>query len=53
MDFDSWRVALFVHNLTDERAKLFQIAPSFISQEQRFTIARPRTIGFSINVNFD
>ncbi|MFS2316688.1 TonB-dependent receptor [Maricaulis sp. D1M11] len=46
---DDWRVELFVNNLSDERAEL---SNNFVNDRERVTIARPRTWGVRVGVDF-
>jgi iron complex outermembrane recepter protein len=45
---DNWELAVFVRNLTDERA---QLGASTLS-DTMVAVARPRTIGISLNVQY-
>lgn len=45
---DNWELALFVRNLTDERA---QLGASTLS-DTMVAVARPRTIGISLNLQY-
>ncbi|WP_300527485.1 TonB-dependent receptor [Maricaulis sp.] len=46
---DNWRVELFIDNITDERA---QLSNNFVFDRERVTIARPRTWGVRVGVDF-
>ena len=46
---DNWRVELFVDNITDERA---QLSNNFVFDRERVTVARPRTWGVRVGVDF-
>lgn len=46
---DSWSVEAFVDNLTDERAML---SNNFVYDRERVTIARPRTWGVRVSVQY-
>ncbi len=47
---DNWSVELFGENLTNEAAEL---SGSFVFDRPRLTVARPRTIGVRVAVDFD
>ncbi len=46
---DDWRIEIFGENLTNEAA---EISGSFVYDQQRVTLARPRTIGVRVGVDF-
>ncbi|MHA6288094.1 TonB-dependent receptor [Maricaulis sp. CAU 1757] len=46
---DQWRVELFVDNLTNEHA---QMSNNFVYDRERVTVARPRTWGVRVGVDF-
>ncbi|MFQ5982473.1 MAG: TonB-dependent receptor domain-containing protein, partial [Woeseiaceae bacterium] len=49
VDFDGWRVSLFLSNLTDERSELFKT----IQDEIRRTVtSRPRTLSLKLSRDF-
>lgn len=46
---DSWRVELFVENITNEAAEL---SSNFINDRERTTVARPRTYGIRVGISY-
>ena len=46
---DGWSIEAFVNNLTDERA---QLSNNFVYDRERVTIARPRTWGMRVRVQY-
>jgi iron complex outermembrane receptor protein len=46
---DSWSVAVYAENLTDERA---QISNNFVNDRNRLSIIRPLTVGLRLGRNF-
>ena len=46
---DNWNVELFGNNLTNEAAEM---SGTFINNRERITLARPRTIGVRVGVDF-
>lgn len=46
---DNWRVEFFIDNITDERA---QLSNNFVFDRERVTVARPRTWGVRVGVDF-
>lgn len=54
LDHKNWGLDLFVNNLFDERAQLGRGLGGFgnVLDSNRFTIARPRTFGATVRVNY-
>jgi len=46
---DNWSVELFADNLTNEAA---ETSGNFVFDRQRLTLARPRTVGVRVGVDF-
>ncbi len=46
---DNWRMEVFGRNLTNEAA---QMSGNFVNDRQRYSLARPRTIGVRVGVDF-
>ena len=46
---DGWSIEAFINNLTDERA---QLSNNFVYDRERVTVARPRTWGMRVRVQY-